>query len=156
MIRFMAAAWNPADPNAASDAEWLKSRHRLSSGLWTTVLDASGLFVSSHDRTPAVDRWVLPDNCGALIGTVFGLSHARTACRHQGLLPAPCLAELLASEGRNLLQRMWGFTSSFLEMPVDPACGSCAAPWVCFPVSIRDGEGLSCSFLQLKTCAACE
>jgi asparagine synthase (glutamine-hydrolysing) len=124
MFRYLAFAWNVADPQQTQTVERLSRRLAAPPGPWHEVLDTPGLRVFCAGARPTSLRAeVLPNQRGVILGSVFrrhrDLTDASPAPRAE---PYPAEAEaIISTRGRWLIDECWG---NYVALLADGSGGS--------------------------------
>lgn len=121
MFRYIALAWDAADPNQCAAAQTLTDRLQTHAKTWGRVQQKIGLCVLHQKfRQRALDVHPLPDERGVLIGALF---HRLRDYRDDAAAPRfqanrEQSAQIVASRGRWLIEHTWG---NYVALLRDPA-----------------------------------
>jgi asparagine synthase (glutamine-hydrolysing) len=121
MFRYVALAWDGADPNQANAARMLGDRLQARHKQWGRTGNLAGLCVfHSALRHESLRAYLLPHGNAVLLGSLFHRNHD---CSDEGAA-APFTADhrqseqILASRGRWLIDHVWGNYVAVLRDPV--------------------------------------
>ncbi len=117
MFRYLALAWNDADPHQRETAERLSLSIEQDSSNWTKVVRTSGLRVYVNGRRAEADQiHVLERGQGVVVGTVFQRVNGHDSCGSDALAACGLKAEsIVKSEGRALIHGYWGRYVAFVR-----------------------------------------
>jgi len=113
--RFIALAWNVADPERTAVAEEVSARIRAKLATWTGAFEADGLMVlhsGAHAKASRV--YELDRGAGVVLGTLFRRGSEEEAIGGDAFGPRET-GLILEARGRHLAVAYWGRYVSFLH-----------------------------------------
>jgi asparagine synthase (glutamine-hydrolysing) len=131
VFRYVAFAWNDADPTAREGARVLAERLQSGSAGWLHVLERNGLDVFCWDVRPgASEPYLLHNDAGVVLGKLFAIGSDGSSAGAPLALSEQETSAVLTSAGRRLVERYWGRYVAFLQD------GGAGTTWV-----LRDPTG---------------
>jgi len=113
--RFIALAWNVADPERTAVAEEVSTRIRARLATWTGAFEADGLMVlhsGAHAKASRV--YALDRGAGVVLGTLFRRGSEEEAIGGDAFGPRET-GLILKTRGRHLTMAYWGRYVAFLR-----------------------------------------
>lgn len=115
MLRYIAFAWDAADVRQAQAVQVVLKQRRATLPSWQVCLQAEGLAVLCADAQQGSGRaCAISTNSGVVVGTLFSRPDAAGSAQRKLTLSAAESHSIIASEGRELLERYWGRYVAFL------------------------------------------
>ncbi len=116
MFRYVAFAWNDADPTASEAAQLLIGLAQSGSPEWRPALNVRGLAVlCAGIRAGSSEPYVLQNDAGVVLGKLFSRSQDGVSNAAPLQLGQSESARILSTRGRHLIDRYWGRYVAFLR-----------------------------------------
>ena len=124
MFRYIALVWNVTDEQQSRTAESLDERLRARP--WKRVFASNGLRIFCADEGTTLRALPLVNNAGVVLGTLFERNRSvdDDAPARRAVLSARSCEQILASQGRWLIENCWG---NYVAVLHDAAAGTVAA-----------------------------
>ncbi len=156
MYRFFVMIWNAADERQASVAQAL-SRRLLTSSEWSCVLDQSGLTIHHAGARPGTsESSLLPDRCGAILGTLFRREADGDSVPRRAVLTASDAISIVATHGLHLVRHYWGRYVAVLHEPTSGSTSIVRDPSGALPCLYTSHKGVTILFSDAEDLLALE
>lgn len=116
MHRYLAIVWNREDPRQSAKAAAMVDHIRNACPDLNCAFERDGLKVlHAGARRGESQTYLLADNAGVVLGTLFRQGMDSEGCAERGTLDGPTTQRLVSSGGRELLEKFWGRYVAFLH-----------------------------------------
>lgn len=149
MYRYLALAWNSADPQKARVAAHLGGQ--LPRHEWHCVSSSPGLLVfHAGARPPSSDAYALANNRGVVLGKLFR-RHDFSPIQHSVLDPE-ITGKICDTRGRWLIDHCWGRYVAFIQSTAGNAVDALRDPTGNLPCFVTTHEGIRVFFSRPADC----
>jgi len=154
MYRYLALAWNAADPRQAATVRLICDRLQLAATRWQCHVSRRGLMAFDADARPgSSESQVLGTGCGVVFGTVFARAEGGRGTRRV-FLDARKAGEIATFGARHLVDRYWGRYVAVAEDAATAAVWVLRDPSGALPCFVTKFRGVHVFFSDLEDCLA--
>jgi asparagine synthase (glutamine-hydrolysing) len=115
MLRYVAFAWNHAEPERRAAAGALLQRILAVTPAWHTAIHQQGLAVCYRTTGDLDGTYVMHNGTGVVLGSLFERAYEGGAHPRNVSLDESNTAAILATAGRELVSRWWGRYVAFIR-----------------------------------------